>query len=140
VPVSFVRAGVISMLAAMYSPGLGLNPADRRSNQGAGPAGRRHCGDYPGARCANLPPAWGRGRERMGRTSCSDGALINRTGTTKRMEEGLYESLLTTTSARELSLLTSLVAEIRGVDYAEQPAVLGRVSHNLALAGGRLAG
>jgi len=45
---------------------------------------------------------------------------------TAGMEEGLYESLITTNSSRALSLITGLVADVGGVDEAEQPAVLAR--------------
>lgn len=42
------------------------------------------------------------------------------------MEEGLYESLITTNSSCALRLITGLVADVGGVDEAEQPAVLAR--------------
>jgi superfamily II DNA or RNA helicase len=45
---------------------------------------------------------------------------------TAGMEEGLYESLITTNSSRALSLITGLVADVGGVNEAEQPAVLAR--------------
>lgn len=42
------------------------------------------------------------------------------------MDEGLYESLLTIGSVRELALIDDLAPDIRGVEEAEQPAVLAR--------------